>query len=287
MADKAEDKPQGKSDNNARYIELDMKTLLIPVTILLSTIILSTSMLVGLLNIAGSLKGGLVTTGTTTASPAASAAVAATTVSLEQVKSIFDGDYIKFGDSSRELLFVEFSDPSCPYCHLAAGDNPAFNKEVGGQFLLVADGGSYVAPVKEMRKLVDEGKASFAWIYTNGHGNGELATQALYCAQEKGKFWAVHELLMNKTGYDLINDTVKNDVGKSDTLASFLEPAIEKSFMNDCLTSKKYAGRISSDMQFASSVGVSGTPGFFINEKVYAGAYNWTDMKGDVDAILK
>lgn len=76
-------------------------------------------------------------------------------------------------------------------------------------------GGTYVAPVPEMKRLVDEGKAAFVFIYTNGHGNGEMGTKAMYCAHEKGNFWPVHDKLMSSEGYGLLNDVVKNDKTKS------------------------------------------------------------------------
>lgn len=209
------------------------------------------------------------------------------TVSIDQIKALFDGDSIKFGDKNNKLLFVEFSDPSCPYCHLAGGKNPDLNKQMGQQFLLKADGGSYVAPVEEMRKLVNEGKASFVWKFTTGHGNGELATEALYCAYEKGKFWEAHDLLMSNSGYSLINDTVKNDRSQSGTMANFLKTAVDSTFMKNCLDSKKYTSKISSDQVEGSSLGVSGTPGFFVNTTNFAGAYSFTDMESLVNDLLK
>ncbi|PIZ49742.1 hypothetical protein COY29_01115, partial [Candidatus Woesebacteria bacterium CG_4_10_14_0_2_um_filter_39_14] len=114
------------------------------------------------------------------------------TVSLNTIKDLFSKDLIKFGDENRKVIFVEISDPSCPYCHVAAGLNPELNRQIdptNNTFKLVSDGGKYLAPIPEMKKLLDSGKASFVWIYSPGHGNGEMGTKALYCANEKGKFW--------------------------------------------------------------------------------------------------
>ncbi len=207
-------------------------------------------------------------------------------VTQDMIKGLFDDKNITMGKSDAKLTFVEFSDPSCPYCHIAAGKNPSLNAQAGDRFKLVSDGGSYLAPVPEMKKLVDQGKASFVWVYSPGHGNGELATQALYCAQEKGKFWPVHDKLMSKEGYDLLNETVKNDKANSGKLAEFLKDAIKQSDMQKCLESGKYADRIATDTQTATKFGVAGTPGFFVNTQMYAGAYSFTDMKSAVDAAL-
>lgn len=208
-------------------------------------------------------------------------------VTLDQIKNLWSKELVKFGDANRKVLFVEVGDPSCPYCHVAAGEDPELNKQIGGNFILVKDGGTYIAPVVEMRKLVDAGKASFVYIYTPGHGNGEMAMKALYCANEKGKFWAAHDLLMSNAGYNLQNTNVKNDKSQSGKVADFLKSAVDASFIKSCLDSGKYDARLTSDVQLASSLGVQGTPGFFVNDTNFAGAYSYKDIQPTVDAALK
>lgn len=261
--------------------------LLIPISIFFGAIIISLSIFFSFrgLNISSNTNTAKAPDATTEVQQQAQAPDNPT-VSIDKVKSLFNGGGISFGNENSKLLFVEFSDPSCPYCHIAGGKNPELNKQVGKQFVLKADGGTYVAPVPEMKKLVDEGKASFVWIYTNGHGNGELATESLYCAKEKGKFWEAHDLLMSNSGYSLINDTVKNDRSKSPELAKFLSSVVDSSFMQGCLESKKYNAKIAENQNLASSMGVSGTPGFFVNETNFAGAYSFTDMQSVVSEAL-
>jgi len=209
------------------------------------------------------------------------------TVSEDIIKGLFGKDLIKFGDAKKKLVFVEVSDPSCPYCHAAAGLNGKLNKEMGSQFTLVADGGTYVAPVAEMKKLLDQKKIGYVWIYSNGHGNGELASKALYCADEKDKFWNAHELLFSAEGYDLINNTVKNDLAQAGTMADFLAKAVDSKFMKSCLESDKYKDRLNADIAVAKSLGVNGTPGFFVNTTNFPGAVPFDSMKSAVDAALK
>lgn len=224
--------------------------------------------------------------GTTTTTTAQQQQQVQPKVDIAQIKDLFNKDVIKFGNPDSKVIFVEASDPSCPYCHIAGGLNPELNKQVGPQFTLVKDGGSYVAPVTEMKKLVDEGKAAFVWLYFNGHGNGELATKALYCAYEKGKFWEAHDLLMTNKAYDFINNVVKNDMTKTAQLVDFLKSANIPD-LKACLDSGKYDARLTSDMTLGSSLGVSGTPGFFINDTNFAGAYSYTDMESVVTSALK
>ncbi|MEK7092073.1 MAG: thioredoxin domain-containing protein, partial [Patescibacteria group bacterium] len=132
------------------------------------------------------------------------------------------------------------------------------------------------------KKLVDEGKAAFVWIYTNGHGSGEMGTKAMYCAHEKGQFWPVHDKLMTNDGYNLLNNTVKNDKTKSADIATFLSDATDRDDLQKCLESGKYDAKIQEDTATAASIGVNGTPGFYINATNFAGAYSWTDMKSAV-----
>jgi protein-disulfide isomerase len=138
-----------------------------------------------------------------------------------------------------------------------------------------------------MKKLLDSGKASFVYIYFPGHGNGEMGAKALYCAYEKGKFWEVHNLLMSSNGYNLMNNDIKNDKSQSGKLADFLKSAIDSSFMKSCLDSGKYDNQLTTDINIAQSLGVQGTPGFFINTTPYPGAYSYKDMQTTVDAALK
>lgn len=229
------------------------------------------------------------TSSTTTATPTTvqEQATANTNVSIDQVKALFNDKNIVLGNKDSKLLIAEFSDPSCPFCHVASGKNPALNKQMGQQFLLKADGGSYVAPEPEIKKLVDSGKAGFVWLYANGHGNGELAAQALYCANESGKFWEVHDKLMSEEGYTLINETVKNDKTKSGVLADFLKGVIETKTMKECLDSGKYSSKLGEDMTTASGIGFEGTPYFIVNTTRFVGAYSFTDMQSAVDEALK
>ena len=223
-----------------------------------------------------------------TTQPTTGNAQAAPTVTIDQIRALFtDKKNLVFGKTDSKLLFVEFADPSCPYCHIAAGKNGELNQQVGDRFTLKADGGTYVAPVIEMKKLVDQGKAAFVWIFSPGHGNGELATQALYCAQDQEKFWPVHDLLMSNTGYTLVNETVQNDITKIPQLTDFLKDVVDSSKLQVCLESGKYADRIQSDQALARQFGANGTPSFFVNDKNYSGAYSFTDMQAVVDTALK
>ena len=234
--------------------------------------------------------------GTTTTGTTENTAAVQPTVTLDTIKGLFGQDLIKIGDANSKLIFVEMSDPSCPYCHVAGGYDAALAKAVGARFQYVTDGGTYVPPGTEMEKLVRDGKASFVYIYYPGHGNGEMAMKALYCATEQGKFWEAKALLMSDAGYAIQNGTdsqgkaapvvIGNDTTKSAEMANFLKGAVDSGTMKSCLDSGKFDSRLQSDQSIATSLGIQGTPGFYINTTNFAGAYSYTDMKSAVDSAL-
>lgn len=235
--------------------------------------------------VSGLEKGGSTTTNNNTGTTA-TAPTAPPAATLAQIKDLWSKDIIKFGDTSRKVLFVEVSDPSCPFCQIAGGKNPELST---GQFQYVSAGGSYVPPVPEMKKLVDAGKASFAWIYYPGHGNGEMGAKALYCAFDQNRFWQVSDLLMSNAGYNLLNNTIKNDKTQSQALADFLKTAVDPVTLKTCLDSGKYDARLTADTALAEPLfpPQGGTPNFYINATNYDGAQNYTTMKPTVDAALK
>jgi len=214
-------------------------------------------------------------------------AVRAPVVDMELIKKAFSDALIKFGDTSKKVIFLEVSDPSCPFCQIAGGYNGELNSSSGERFKLVEDGGTYLAPGKEMRKLVESGDAAFAMIYRNGHGAGEVAMKALYCAFKEDKFWEAKELLFSSKGYSLINDTVRNDMTKTGLIADFLATAVDSKTMKSCLDSDEFKDQLTKDTGISTTLGVEGTPGFFVNETMYSGAYSFADMKPVVDSALQ
>jgi protein-disulfide isomerase len=240
----------------------------------------------------GSLEKGTTPTATTTQQGTTAQAVPTSApLDINTVKGIFDKNVVKFGDKNRKLLVVEVSDPSCPYCHVANGNDPELAAQIGTQFKYVTQGGTYQPPLPEIRKLVDSGQASYAFVYYPGHTSGELAAKALYCAFDQGKFWQAHDLLYSFKGYNLLNDTVHNDKANSGILADFLKGALDATVLKSCLDSGKYDARITDETTLAQSTLMDpqggGTPTFILNTTRFNGAYGWDQMKSAADTALK
>ncbi len=210
---------------------------------------------------------------------------------VDKVKALFKKGNIVLGDAKKaKVVIAEFSDPSCPFCNVAAGSDQTIAESMdpqGKRFIWKANGGTYEPPLPEIKKLVDEGKVAFVQLYANGHGAGEVAAQALYCAHDEGKFWEAHDLLYTKAGYDLINETVKNDVAQSGKMTEFLSTVTDQTKMEACLSGGKYAKKLAEDMATAQEMGFSGTPMFIVNSQKFPGAYSFADMKPAIDEALK
>lgn len=202
-------------------------------------------------------------------------------VTIEKIKALFNDKNLVLGNKNSKNLFVEIVDPSCPYCHAAAGKNPELSRQIGPQFTLQSDGGTYIAPVPEMKKLIEQGKAALVYLYYPGHGSGEMGTKALYCAHEQGKFWQVHDLLMSNAGYSLMNNDVKNDKTKSQQVADFFALVADSNQLKQCLDSGKYDVKLSEDIKIATPLIRQGTPTFYVNTAGF-NANSWTDMQSAV-----
>jgi len=84
------------------------------------------------------------------------------------------------GPNSAPVVIIEFTDPSCPYCTRA-----------------------YLT----LKKLFSEygDKIQLVFYYFPGHGTGEEATKAMFCAGEQNKFWQFYDQVFdaNAVSYGL------------------------------------------------------------------------------------
>ncbi len=135
-------------------MEKPQSFLSVPNAIIVGSLIIAVAILIS----GGIIKIGGKTAGTVANAPAPSPTAQQPqqpqqpTATIAQIKDTFNKAQIKFGDANKKLVILEVADPSCPYCSIAAGENAELNKQAGDRFKLVADGGTYVAPVPEIKK---------------------------------------------------------------------------------------------------------------------------------------
>jgi protein-disulfide isomerase len=85
------------------------------------------------------------------------------------------------------------------------------------------------------------------------------AAHAAHCANEEGKFWEYHDILYNNwTGEN-------NGWASSENLLKFAkEIGLDTDNFSECMLDVRYQDMIIASNNDAKSLGLDGTPGFFI-----------------------
>lgn len=135
-----------------------------------------------------------------------------------------------------------FSDYQCPACQYA-------NQTIMPVFKQFADAGKLTIEYRQF---------PLTTIHRNAFGDA----MAAMCAQDQGKFAQYHEALyaleIKKKGA-LIADSERI------ALAELL--GMNKDTFDACLSGKKYQKFVESEMKLGTSLGVTGTPTFFLDEE--------------------
>lgn len=96
------------------------------------------------------------------------------------------------------------------------------------------------------------------------HSGAVDAALAGLCAFEQNKFWEYHSAMFNKSNG---SGSLSKDVLKQ--IAADLE--LQKQSFDSCLDSKKYIEQVQKDFEDGNSYGITGTPTFFINNRMVIG----------------
>jgi protein-disulfide isomerase len=151
------------------------------------------------------------------------------------------------GDLNAPIQMVEFGDFQCPFCERHHVETEPF---------LVSE---YI----ETGKLHFTYRSAGNWVSEfSGTGNTESqdAAQAAYCAADQNNFWEMHDALF------LNNRDVENQGSFSPRNLINIAESIELDMaeFQNCFDNEKYAERVQQDFDEALSLGVQGTPTFFV-----------------------
>jgi protein-disulfide isomerase len=137
------------------------------------------------------------------------------------------------GNPNAKVMIVEFSDFQCPYC-----------RQVEATLKSV------------LAKHHDTVALAFRDLpLTQLHPLALGAAEASRCAAEQGKFWELHDAMFaDQSGLD-----------RNGLIEKARKLQLDEKQFEGCLSSEKYKAQILQDSQEGGNVGVSGTPGFFIN----------------------
>ena len=149
-------------------------------------------------------------------------------------------DHIR-GPVDAPVTVVEYGDFQCPFCGRAEG------------------------AVREL--LADWGDVAYVWRHlplNDVHPYAQQAAEAAEAAAEQGKFWEMHDRLLDHQDELRIPDIVRHA----------RELGLDLERFEDDLRKHEGAGRIAEDVDSADLSGVTGTPSFFINGRRHYGAYD-------------
>lgn len=158
-----------------------------------------------------------------------------------------------FGNPDAKIVIVEFSDFLCPVCQ--------------SEFPII-------------RKVMAERKEDIFFIYRNFptiSENSITVANASLCAQAQDKFWAVHDRLFMAG---------KSDFSRDDLLAVAKQTGLNETDFAACLDAEDFLSKVLDDVRDAASLGVSGTPTFFINGNKITGAVTEAQWKQIIDYSL-
>jgi protein-disulfide isomerase len=160
------------------------------------------------------------------------------------------------GNRDAPITIVEFSDYQCPFCaRVQPTLRDVLAKYQGKVRLSFRD-----LPIREI------------------HPQAEPAAIAARCAGEQGKYWEFHDLIyQNQSAAKLAN-------------AGLLEHArtlqLDVKAFEACQTSGKFKTALERDIDEAANLGVSGTPGFFVNGIFLNGAVPLDEFVKAIDREL-
>jgi len=183
-------------------------------------------------------------------------------------KVSMDDDPIK-GDLDADVTVIEFSDFQCPFC---------------SKF--------YTQTLSQLEEnYIDTGKINFVFRdlpLDSLHPNARPAHIAAECADEQKKFWDYHDILFEKQSQWQRLPSAELQT----TLTQYASDlGLQTANFESCLESKEIADEVNSDAAAAASLGITGTPSFFIgNEKdgfvKLVGAQPFTAFQGVIDNKL-
>ena len=164
------------------------------------------------------------------------------------------------GAKDAKVTIVEYSDFQCPFCKRGY---ETLEKEVLKQY---------------------EGKVKiyFKHYPLGFHPWAEPSAIAAECAKEQkaDAFWKVYR------GYFENQQSVNPQNVKEKGQEFLKDSGIDMAKWNDCYDNKKTVDKVKAQMQEGASLGVTGTPAFFINGRMLVGAQPFAKFKDVIDDEL-
>lgn len=165
------------------------------------------------------------------------------------------------GDSSAPVQIVEFADFECPSC---------------ARFATITE--------PDVRaRIIETGLANLTYfdLPLPQHRNSQAASNAAACADDQGKFWAMHDQIYARQ-HEWSTYATNNPKGSLRGAAQ--AAGLDLNAWEECFDARRHQGRIDANVAEAGRRGVGSTPTFFIGGKMFTGAITYDDLKAAVDS---
>ncbi len=164
------------------------------------------------------------------------------------------------GDENAPVVIVEFSDFQCPFCERFAGETLSEIIE------------TYINTGKVKLVLRDFPLSSI-------HPEAQKAAEAAECADNQDMYWEYHDILFEKR-------LDWSGVGVPKFKEYAVELGLDTQAFNDCLDLDIHKDEVLNDLKAGQSLGVTGTPTFFINGKKLVGAQPFENFQKVIEEEL-
>lgn len=165
------------------------------------------------------------------------------------------------GNKNAKVKIIEFADLRCPYCR-------EFFQDTESQII---------------KNYVDTGKAVFYFRHYDFLGPAStVAANAAECANDQGKFWAMHDYLYKNQPDE--SDTSMYNTTDLTNIAGQL--GMDTTKFSTCLSANADNNKVTQDFNDGQAAGVSGTPTFFINGTMLVGAQPYSAFQTAIDQAL-
>ncbi len=158
------------------------------------------------------------------------------------------------GPEKAAVSIVEFSDFQCPFCGRVTPTLDKVVEEYGSQVRIV-----------------------FKHLPLSIHPKAPAAHAASEAAHRQGKFWEMHDAIFANQR--------ELEPGKFEKYAE--EMGLDMKQYRADVASAEVKARVDDDKGEARRLGVSGTPGFFINGRFFSGAQPFEAFKERIDEELE
>jgi protein-disulfide isomerase len=168
------------------------------------------------------------------------------------------------GKVDAPVKILEFADFECPSC-----------------------GGWATVTEPDVRtRIINPGLANLTYydFPLTQHRNTLAASNAAACADEQGKFWAMHDRLFQ--AQDEWNGEA-TEAPKPFFKRYASEVGLDVAKWETCFDARKYQKRISANLADGLRRGVNSTPTFVIGNRMYPGMRTYDELKRLVDSLAK